>query len=361
MSKINKHNTNRCNEAKKSRWLAMCLVAVLAVLSACTDYSDRVRINGDFSNLRQGEFLIYSSDGALAGFDSLHIREGKFSYELPLEREATLHIIYPNFSQLTIFARGGDKIKVKGDAASLNDVTVSGSKDNEVYTDFRQDIRELSDTAVLSVAERYIRENPTLNVSRYLLQQYFIEGDKSTAKRTKALYEVLKKANPDNMQLTALASFVNQYQMLQKGKPLPSFTLKARPTKYTDNKADSLICDTCLRGKYVLMMFWASWKSNSANALANARRYRKKADMKNTVMISYSLDINEQSLRKAEERDTVTYISYCDFQSFGSPLVQRWGIRDIPFYIYADPKGKIIASGTDWSQDIEPHLKKNVE
>jgi hypothetical protein len=40
--------------------------------------------------------------------------------------------------------------------------------------------------------------------------------------------------------------------------------------------------------------------------------------------------------------------------------VQQWGIRELPFFILIGKDRKIIATGTNWAKDIEPHTKDYV-
>ena len=108
--------------------------------------------------------------------------------------------------------------------------------------------------------------------------------------------------------------------------------------------------------KHLLIAFWASWKGGSQSAIYRSRRLRRelKARGKDIELISYSLDANERLLARNEERDTVDWPSYCDFQCFASPLAQKWGIRDLPYIILVTPDGRIAASGSDWLKDIQP-------
>ncbi len=59
--------------------------------------------------------------------------------------------------------------------------------------------------------------------------------------------------------------------------------------------------------------------------------------------------------------DSVSWTSYCDFQSWNSPLVKQFGIRSIPFYLLAGADGKVLAAGASYEKDIEPEIKKLFE
>ena len=75
---------------------------------------------------------------------------------------------------------------------------------------------------------------------------------------------------------------------------------------------------------------------------------------KDIELISYSLDADERQLYRIEERDTIDYPSYCDFRTLSSPLVQKWGIKELPYMILVTPDGRIAAMGSEWMEDIAP-------
>lgn len=334
------------------------MLLLLLFLVGCTSHPDTVRLEGEISHLDQGEFLLYSSDGVLEGVDSLHVRDGRFQTEVRIQAPGTLHILYPNFSQLTLFVQGGEDLRIKGDARKLSEVTVKGSDDNELYTDFRQEILGKSEREAQAIAYEHALAHPQTPVARYLLQTYFLQRDDAETAQVQELYDSLLRANPDNVQLSRMAMRVNSYHLLEVGRTLPHFSLRVRPTEYTEGREDSIVSDTTLRGKYLLMFFWATWKSDARNCLYYARQHRMKSAMKDQNILSYSLDTDEADLREAEKRDTMTYISYCDHQAFSSPLVQKWGITELPYYLYVSPQGEILAAGKDWKNDIEPLVKK---
>lgn len=332
---------------------------LLLSLVACTGHTDTVRLRGEISHLDQGEFLLYSSDGVLEGVDSLHVRDGRFQTEVRIQAPGTLHILYPNFSQLTLFVRGGEDLRIDGDARKLSEVTVKGSDDNELYTDFRQDILGKSDRETQAIAYAHALAHPQSAMARYLLQTYFLQREDAEPAQVEALYDSLLRANPDNVHLSRMAMRVNSYHLLEVGRTLPHFSLRMRPTECTKDRTDSIVSDTTLRGKYLLMFFWATWKGDARNSLYYARQHRIKSGMKEQNILAYSLDTDETELQDIEKRDTVTYLSYCDHKAFSSPLVQQWGITQLPFYLYVSPQGEILAAGNDWKKDIEPLVKRH--
>lgn len=334
----------------------LAYIAISFALLCCTGHPKEARLEGEFANLEQGEFLIYSTDEALDRLDTLRIVDGIFSYTLPTVQPATLHILYPNQSELVVFAGPGDDIVIKGDAQNLSEVEVSGSEDNELYTEFRQETNGKSAEETKNIAHNYILEYPTHAVSRYLFTTYYLCDEEASVKETTALYDSLCRACPDDLALSKLSSRVRSLGLLRVGNPLPDFSLTLKPGHGGNGAEQRTIKKGDYDGKLLLIAFWANWKGGSAGAIYRARRLRRelKGKGKDIELISYSLDADETQLYRNEERDSIDFPSYCDFLSLSSPLVQKWGIRELPYIILVTPDGNIAASGSDWMTDIQP-------
>lgn len=338
-------------------------IAVLLTLLCCSKHPGEVRLRGKFAHLEQGEFYIYSVDRELGRLDTIHIREGKFLYTLPLEGRCILQLMYPNYSQLAIFAQGGDDIKITGDAQSLNEVKVSGSKDNERYTSFRKETATLPSAEIKNTARQYIYENPDLTLSRYLFTTYFLLNDSATHTEVNEVYDSLCRACPKDVPLASLAAQTRSHGLLIEGGPLPDFNLAMRQSAFLgDNRKEEpdTLSNEDFRGDYLLISFWAGWRSGSQSALYRTRRARREMKAKGLTLnaISYSLDASMYSLQRIEKRDSVDYHSYCDFRCFDSPLAKRWGITRLPYFILVGPDMNIIAKGDDWQKDIDPKYSK---
>lgn len=334
--------------------------AFLFLLASCTGHPKEVRLEGEFAHLEQGKFLIYSTDEALDRLDTLHIEDGRFSYTLPTTQPATMHILYPNQSELVVFATPGADILVKGDAQNLSEVKVTGSEDNECYTMFRQETNGKSLAEAKGIAHDYILQYPTLAMSRYLLTTYFLCDTAVSAREATELYDSLCRACPDDLALSKLSTHVRSIGKIRVGQPLPDFALTLKPGHGGNGAEERVLKRDDCKGKPLLIIFWASWKGGSMSAVYRARRLRRelKGKRKEIEIISYSLDADEKKLSTLEERDSIDFPSYCDFRSFASPLVQKWGIRELPYFILVNADGRIVASGHEWIKDIDKAAKE---
>ena len=113
---------------------ALYLLFALLLLTSCGGKKGELRITGEFKNLKQADFFIFSEEGYMESIDTIHVRNGKFDYRLAITAdEASFTLVYPNFSTLDIFGGSGQHIHIEGDARSLSEVKVEGGKVSEEF------------------------------------------------------------------------------------------------------------------------------------------------------------------------------------------------------------------------------------
>lgn len=293
------------------------------MLYACQD-SATFRLSGSFKNLRQADFFIYSPDGGLDRIDTLHVLNGEFDWTVPLEREATFYVIYPNLSEQVVFAEPGEAVKMKGDAGQLRATRVEGTRENEELTDFREAHADDTQEQLTDAMKAYIADNPDSRVSNYLQRQL-------------------------TLQRTTRPSRLHVGQQL-KDIVLPPDGL---------GTADTL---RIAAGQPHLFIFWANWKRDSQDAFFHIRRKlraNEDADKAHRLRpVSISLDTDPEKYFFTCRYDSVTWTSRCYRLSWDTPVVKQLGISEIPFFVLTDTLQKVVALGRDWEKDIAPHIDK---
>ena len=102
-----------------------------------------------------------------------------------------------------------------------------------------------------------------------------------------------------------------------------------------------------LRGKYVLLDFWAAWcrpcREENPNIVENYNNYK-----------SYGFDVYQVSLDRTKEdwvrgikQDKLPWINVSDLKYYQSEAAELYNVDRIPSAFLLDPDGKIIAKHTD--------------
>ena len=100
-----------------------------------------------------------------------------------------------------------------------------------------------------------------------------------------------------------------------------------------------------LKGKYVLVDFWASWCGPCRQENPNNVRLYNQYKNKGFEIYGVSLDKDKEAWKKAISDDHLNWIHVSDLQQWNSPVVKMFDIEGIPFTLLLDKDGKIIAKG----------------
>lgn len=128
---------------------------------------------------------------------------------------------------------------------------------------------------------------------------------------------------------------LNAAKQFSKGGQAPDFTSQ------TPEGEDFSLSD--LKGKVVLLDFWASWCGPCRRENPNVVKMYNKYHEKGFDVLGISLDRKKDAWTKAIKADKLTWHHVSDLKGWSNEVSKLYGVRSIPHTILLDREGKIIA------------------
>src|SRR4029079_3103470 len=181
----------------------------------------------------------------------------------------------------------------------------------------------------------------------------------------KTLVAALTKKFPKNSSVTEVARQLEQYTVAQnqpqpqappgqvtEGQMAPNFTLPD-----IDGKPCAL---SSLRGKYVLLDFWASWcgpcRKENPNVVAMYKQFKDK----NFTVLGVSLDSDKKLWLSAIKDDGLVWKQVSDLKFWNNAAAALYNVDAIPYNVLIDPKGMVVGTslhGVDLRNKLNELLK----
>jgi peroxiredoxin len=112
-----------------------------------------------------------------------------------------------------------------------------------------------------------------------------------------------------------------------------------------------------LRGRYVLIDFWASWCGPCRHENPNVVKLYQKYKSQGFEIFSVSLDRDTENWQKAVEADGLTWHHVSDLKMWESAVVPVYKVDAIPMTFLLDKEGVIIARDLR-GEELEEKLEK---
>lgn len=310
-------------------------------------------------------------------------KNGQFKMEVDL-KGATMYLLKfkgQDNSVLHLMMEAGDKISMELDAktdANIIHVTkASGSRNIEVYRQFNNILfahaqkfnalnheyslpsttenrkRELSLLFQQEIGQQnnevgnLLKENGDALICAFLVT-YFDEDAEHHIGTYETIYNKLKGKYAGNQ-------FVQYIEGKLKTTLGPGRTAPEIEMKDPDGKTRKL---SDLRGKVVMIDFWASWCSPCRMENPNVVKLYKKYHDKGFEIYSVSLDKTRDAWVKAIQQDGLEWPNHVsDLKGWTSSGGASYGIRSVPSTVLVDRDGKIIARNLR-GQELADKLKE---
>ncbi|MBC3541560.1 redoxin domain-containing protein [Rufibacter sediminis] len=356
---------------KKNILLAASMLLVMGACQkkgvATTDTDKSYRISGKINNMTTGKvYLDELGEQAFVPFDTATInKDGTFVLEGTVAEPAIYKLGFENQEGIMLVVEN-NAIEVTADSGKVaQSYTVKGSKDSELIQQLNNIMQGMQQNATALNQQFQEAANAGNQDEVKRLQEKFMALQQENQSQLKAFV----KANPNSvvsvytagniLNLDEHYTFVDSMATSFKAAlPNSKYTksLEERLSKMRSTAMGSAAPDiklpspsgpeialTSLRGKYVLIDFWASWCGPCRQENPNVVRMYNKYKDKGFEIFGVSLDQDRGKWLKAIENDKLTWPHVSDLKGWESSAAALYGITAIPQTVLLDKEGKIIA------------------
>ncbi|BAV10113.1 TlpA disulfide reductase family protein [Filimonas lacunae] len=372
----------------KKSFLWLLATAPLAVCAQTKPYT----LTGELKNIKEAPskvFLWYAVDGKPVT-DSATVTAGKYAFKgdaaQPVNATLILGAGNPRTAEAkntaTVFLEAGALKAISID--SFSNITVKGGAANTAYDQLKKEQKPVSDQMQalmgeyraayeakneeklktiearydsldeLSKAgyESFLKKNPTTPIALYVIRNwmpYDIDVEKLDP-----IFNKLPEATKSSASGKALQAKLEVAKKTSIGKEAPDFTMNdtlGNPVKLSS-----------LRGKYVLLDFWASWcgpcRRENPNVVKAFNEYKDKG----FTVLGVSLDqpTGKEKWLKAIHDDGLTWTHLSDLQFWNNAAAKEYGVQAIPQNFLIDPQGKIAGKNLR-GEDLEKKLAELIK
>ena len=360
------------------------VISILAVFLflACQGEGKNGLIQGKISNA-DGKtlFLDELSNQSISTKDSVLLdKDGKFSFNPEIKNPGFYRIRLDQNNFALMFLEAGKPLKIVADGNNLGKtysiednlqnkklseatkfLIANGERGDSLNQVANSNPNLMSDTVLLqklqnrfeqiknneiNYIKKYIDENPTSLTSIALIDRLSPESDIQYFKK---LDEGLTKQYPESEFTKDFHARVVALTKLSIGSEAPNIEL--------DSPEGQKISLQSLRGKIVLIDFWASWCKPCRMENPNVVRLYKEFKNKGFEVFSVSLDKSKDDWIKAIKDDGLTWTHVSDLGFWQSSVVKLYNVTGIPQTYLIDKSGVIIGKSLR-GEDLEKKLKE---
>jgi Flp pilus assembly protein TadD len=151
-----------------------------------------------------------------------------------------------------------------------------------------------------------------------------------------AALKTFLELDPNSTEASQARAVVANTRMVD-ARVAPSFAVKS-------HTGEELTLER-LRGKIVLLDFWASWCGPCRRDMPEVRKILKKYAGDDFVMIGINLDSSRPSFEAYMKEEGISWQQYYDGLGWGNKIARLYGVFAIPHTVLIDHDGVIQAAG----------------
>ncbi|MCF8233381.1 MAG: AhpC/TSA family protein [Bacteroidales bacterium] len=372
------------------------LILILIFLGACKDQAEgeKTIVSGKIHGLSDQKIYLKELDvNRIYLIDSATTSTtGEFSFTFFPDQTSFYVLNTGNFENIPIIAGSSRQIELQSDTLDLHKyLKISGSEESKLlgrylkhtrrnenladslvdmmkkrrmefkYESIRNSYGKIFDSIRMDqeeYAREFIRQHPGNLASILVLNQPFGQIPLFSQKDDLEYYMMLDSGlainYPGNKHTIEHREFVSEIvrlkeereealRKLQAGKIIPDVSLP--------DPIGRKIPLSSLRGKTVLVYFWASWEARTRQTNQKLTDLYDQLNPQGFEVYAISFDKQKSMWQAAIKVDELDWVNVSDLEHRSSPVLSLYQIPDeLPFFYLIDEEGKIIYRGDNFNK-----------
>jgi peroxiredoxin len=343
------------------------VVLALAVFS-CQTPKDEFLIKGTIAGVSTGKVYLQKIDkGKPLNIDSVDVKDGKFTLKGKMEVPDFRILRYNESDYFAQFFLDNSNITIVANKDSLRATKITGSPTNDIYNTYNLEMERLS-KEVTALNEKYRNAQQTGNQevaekakidykamienNMVYTKNFIKEHSNSVVSAYLTLVRLATQIDP--VELDSIASkfpaeissseyVIKLKEVIQSAKKT---AIGATAPDFTQNTPEGKpIQLSSLKGKIVLLDFWASWCGPCRQENPNVVKLYQQYHAKGFEILGVSLDESKEEWVKAIKEDKLDWIHVSDLQYWKNAAARLYSVNAIPQSYLLDKDGIIIGRG----------------
>lgn len=308
--------------------------ALIILLSASCNSNPKTgfSLTGNTKGIENGTMLYLDNTLDNKLIDSAIVENNHFKFQTSLTKTPLLTVLRTkNYSQYRFIWLENNPMTFDGTKTDFRNAHLEGSDSENLSQTLNNRIDTLSRTESQKLEMEFVKNNPGSIVSAYMLSVYASTWGKE---KTTDLFEKFSTGNKNSEYGEKIARYMRLNKNPKTGEQFADFEM-ADPNGRLKKLSD-------LRGKIILLEFWASWCGPCRQENPNLVKTYRMFNPRGFEVFAVSLDQEKNSWLQAIEKDSLSWEHVSDLKGNENEASLIYGISGIPDNFLIDKNGVII-------------------